>query len=381
VSGPQALAIPQTDPRAGYLSHRAEIDAAVRRVLESGWYIQGKELASFELAFCAYLGASHAVGVGNGTDALELSLRACGAGPGDLVFTVSHTAVATVAAIELAGATPVLVDVDPVTYTMDPDSLRRALARSPAGTPKAVVPVHLYGQPADMPAILDLARGKGLAVIEDCAQAHGATLAGRMVGTWGDLAAFSFYPTKNLGAMGDGGLVATSDAALAERVRLLRQYGWRERYVSDIAGGNSRLDELQAAILAVKLPHLDRENECRRALARLYTGLLADAGLTLPAARPDAVHAFHQYAVCLPRRDELKARLAQAGVGTLVHYPVPVHLQPAYRGRLPAVVPLPQTEQLARRVLSLPLYPQLDADQCRRVCWEISRALGPLAGA
>jgi len=381
LSGEQPAGVPQTDPRAGYLSRRAEIDAAVHRVLESGWYLQGPELASFEQAFAAYLGVRHAVGVGNGTDALELALRACGAGPGDLVFTVSHTAVATVAAIELAGATPVLVDVDPLTYTMDPESLRLALARPPAGRPKAVIPVHLYGQPAELPAILELARGRGLAVIEDCAQAHGATLSGRMVGTWGDLAAFSFYPTKNLGAMGDGGMVATDDDALAERVRLLRQYGWRERQVSDIPGGNSRLDEIQAAILRVKLPHLDAENGSRRALAVTYAALLAGTGLSLPTVRAHAVHAFHQYAVRLPRRDELRARLRQAGIGTRVHYPVPVHLQPAYRGRLPAVVPLPQTELIAREVLSLPLYPQLRDDQCRRVCREILRALAPPTGS
>ena len=377
MSGQQPAAVPQTDPRAGYLSHQSEIDAAVHRVLESGWYIQGKELESFEQAFCAYLGVRHAIGVGNGTDALELALRACGAGPGDLVFTVSHTAVATVAAIESAGATPVLVDIDPVSYTMDPESLRQALAQPPAGTPKAVVPVHLYGRMAEMPAILELARNRGLTVIEDCAQAHGATLSGRMAGTWGDLAAFSFYPTKNLGAMGDGGLVATNDAVLAERVRLLRQYGWRERYISDIPGRNSRLDELQAAILQVKLRHLDRENASRRTLAQTYTTLLAGAGLALPEVRQDSVHVFHQYAVCLPRRDDLKAQLQQAGIGTLVHYPVPVHLQPAYQGRLPAVVTLTQTERVARQVLSLPIYPQLRDDQCRRVCQEILRFLKP----
>lgn len=375
MSGKQPAVVPQTDPRAGYLSHQAEIAAAVYRVLESGWYVLGKEAESFEQSFCAYLGVRQAIGVGNGTDALELALRACGAGPGDLVFTVSHTAVATVAAIELAGATPVLVDIDPVTYTMDPESLRLALEHPPAGTPKAVIPVHLYGQMADMPAILELARSRGLTVIEDCAQAHGATLSGRMAGTWGDIAAFSFYPTKNLSAMGDGGMVATNDAALSERVRLLRQYGWRERYISDIPGGNSRLDEIQAAILQVKLPHLDRENESRRTLARTYTALLAGAGLSLPEVRPHADHVFHQYAVCLPRRDELKAHLQQAGIGTLVHYPVPVHLQPAYQGRLPAVVPLPQTELVARQVLSLPIYPQLRDDQCRRVCEEILQFL------
>lgn len=375
MSGKQPAVVPQTDPRAGYLSRQAEIDAAVRRVLESGWYIQGKEVESFEQEFSAYLGVRHAVGVGNGTDALELALRACGAGPGDLVFTVSHTAVATVAAIESAGATPVLVDIDPVTYTMDPESLRLALAQPPAGTPKAVIPVHLYGQTADMPAILGLARGRGLTVIEDCAQAHGATLSGRMAGTWGDLAAFSFYPTKNLGAMGDGGAVATDDTVLAERVRLLRQYGWRERYISDIPGGNSRLDEIQAAILRVKLPHLDRENESRRALAQTYTTLLAGAGLALPEVRQNADHVFHQYAVCLPRRDELRVHLQRGEIGTLIHYPMPVHLQPAYQGRLPDVVPVPQTERVARQVLSLPMYPQLRDDQCRRVCREILQFL------
>jgi dTDP-4-amino-4,6-dideoxygalactose transaminase len=367
--------VQQTDPKAGYLAHQAEIDAAVRRVLESGWYILGREVKAFEEAFAAYLGVSHALGVGNGTDALELALRACAVGPGDLVFTVSHTAVATVAAIELVGATPVLVDIDPVTYTLDPNSLETALARSPAGTPKAVIPVHLYGQPANMPAIIALARRHGLYVIEDCAQSHGASLAGRRTGCWGDMAAFSFYPTKNLGALGDGGMVVTGEPALAERVRLLQQYGWRERYISDIPGGNSRLDELQAAILDVKLRHLDAENECRHKLAQSYTALLAATGLGLPSVRAEAVHVFHQYAVCLPRRDALRSHLEQAGIGTLIHYPVPVHLQPAYRDRLPLPVPLSSTERIAQQVLSLPLYPQMSNEQVWDVSQEIVRFL------
>jgi dTDP-4-amino-4,6-dideoxygalactose transaminase len=365
----------QTDIKAGYLAHQAEIDAAIHRVLESGWYILGREVESFEQEFSAYIGVRHARGVGNGTDALVLALRACGVGPGDLVFTVSHTAVATVAAIELVGATPVLLDIDPVTYTMDPNCLEIALTRPPAGKPKAVIPVHLYGQPADMPAILALTRRHGLRVIEDCAQSHGASLAGRMTGAWGDIAAFSFYPTKNLGALGDGGMIVTDNPALAERVRLLQQYGWRERYVSDIPGGNSRLDELQAAILRVKLQHLDTENECRRSLAQTYNTLLADTGISLPEARPSATHAFHQYAVCLSQRDALRIYLRQAGIGTLVHYPVPVHLQPAYQGRLPLVATLPWTEQVARQVLSLPIYPQMSGDQARRVSHEIIRFL------
>jgi dTDP-4-amino-4,6-dideoxygalactose transaminase len=272
-----------------------------------------------------------------------------------------------VAAIELIGATPVLVDIDPVTYTLDPNCLERALIRPPAGTPKAVIPVHLYGQPADMPAILELARRHGLYVIEDCAQSHGATLTGRMTGAWGDIAAFSFYPTKNLGALGDGGMVVTDDPALAERVRLLQQYGWRERYISDIPGGNSRLDELQAAILLVKLHHLDAENECRRRLAQFYHTLLAVTGFSLPEVRPGAAHVFHQYAICLPQRDALKTYLLQAGIGTIIHYPVPVHLQPAYQNRLPLVASLQWTERIARQVLSLPTYPQMSDDQARRV--------------
>ena len=361
------IEVPQTNPKAGYLAHQAEIDAAIQRVLESGWYILGREVESFEQEFAAYIGVRHAIGVANGTDALGLSLRACGVGPGDLVFTVSHTAVATVAAIELAGATPVLVDIDPVTYTMDPNCLEYALAHLPAGKPKAVIPVHLYGHPADMPSILELAKRHGLYVIEDCAQSHGATLDGRMTGAWGDIAAFSFYPTKNLGALGDGGMVVTDNHALAERVRLLQQYGWRERYISEIPGGNSRLDELQAAVLRVKLRGLDKENMRRQNLAQTYNTLLADAGMTLPAVRSGVAHVYHQYVVRLPQRDALRYYLRQAGVGTLIHYPTPVHLQPAYQSRLPIVAPLPWTEQAARQVLSLPMFPQLSDDQVRRV--------------
>lgn len=371
----------QVDLKASYLAHQPDIDAAVHRVLESGWYILGTEVKTFEQAFAAYVGVTHAVGVGNGTDALELALRACGVGLGDLVFTVSHTAVATVAAIELVGAIPVLVDIDPATYTMDPNSLEAALARSPVGIPKAIIPVHLYGQPADMPAILKLARRYGLHVIEDCAQSHGATLSGRMTGAWGDIATFSFYPTKNLGAMGDGGMVVTDNPVLAERVRLLQQYGWRARYISDMPGGNSRLDELQAAILKVKLVFLDRENECRRELARTYTDLLVDAEVCLPKVRSDAIHVFHQYVVCLPNRDELRSHLQKAGIGTLIHYPVPVHLQPAYQDRLPRVVPLPWTEQIARQVLSLPMYPQMAVGQAQCISREIVSFLNSTSGS
>lgn len=357
------LTVPQCDPKAGYLACKAEIDEAIQRVLQSGWYILGQEVAAFEQEFATYSGVNHAIGVGNGTEALELALRACEVGPGDLVFTVSHTAVATVAAIELVGAIPVLVDIDPETLTVDPSSLEEALNHLPPGNPKAIIPVHLYGNPADIPAILEIARHYGLIVIEDCAQSHGATLNGSMTGSWGNIAAFSFYPTKNLGALGDGGMVVTNDDSLAERVRLLQQYGWRQRYISDIPGGNSRLDELQAAILRVKLRYLESETHRRCELAKLYDTLLANSGLCLPVVKTGTRHVYHQYVVQSRQRDSLAAYLKQKGIGTLVHYPVPIHLQPAYSGRLPHVVPLSNTELVAREILSLPIYPQLSETQ------------------
>lgn len=355
----------QSDPKAGYLAHRTEIDAAIRQVLASGWYILGKEVEAFEKAFAAYTGGRHAIGVANGTDALELALRACGVGQGDLVFTVSHTAVATVAAIERAGAIPVFVDIDPKTYTMDPDSLAAALAKPGKGRLKAVIPVHLYGQPANMPAILKLSRRYGLKVVEDCAQSHGAMLNGRMTGTWGDIAAFSFYPTKNLGALGDGGMVVTNKSLLAEQVRLLQQYGWRKRYISDIPGCNSRLDEIQAAILRVKLRYLDKENIKRRKLAALYSKVLLGQGILLPFVKSNLAHVFHQYVIRVKNRDGLKAYLEENGVKTLIHYPMPVHLQPAYKGRIQLPVPLIHTEAIAKEILSLPIYPQLPEKQTR----------------
>ncbi len=359
--------IPQTDPRANYLAHKAEIDEAIGQVLMGGRYILGEQVAAFEHEFAAYLGAGHAIGAGSGTDALHLALRACGIGPGSRVFTVSHTAVATVAAVELAGATPVLVDIDPATFTMDPNRLEDALRHMNAGLRGAVIPVHLYGHPADMPVIVEIARRHDLWVIEDCAQSHGATISGQQTGTFGDIAAFSFYPTKNLGALGDGGAVVTSDGELAEQTRLLREYGWRERYVSAIPGLNSRLDALQAAILRVKLRYLDEENARRRALAHLYTALLVGADLRLPAARPAVTHVYHQYVIRSARRDTLQAHLRGLGIGTLIHYPVPVHAQPAYAGRLRIGTGLPQTEAAAQEILSLPMFPELGVAQVQRV--------------
>ncbi|MGH9752556.1 MAG: DegT/DnrJ/EryC1/StrS family aminotransferase, partial [Blastocatellia bacterium] len=292
-------AILQSDPRANYLARKREIDEAIQQTLDSGWYILGGQVSEFEREFAGYLGAKHCVGVANGTDALHLALRSIGAGAGDAVITVAHTAVATVAAIEMAGALPLLVDIDPATFTIDPEAVEDAIKTHRDQLHiKAILPVHLYGHPADMRAICDIARRYDLKVVEDCAQAHGATIhrmGGSKVGVFGDAAAFSFYPTKNLGALGDGGAIVTNDAEVAERVRLLREYGWRERYVSDVAGFNSRLDELQAAILRVKLKYLDEENARRREIARIYDDRLALDSLGLPERLDGVESVYHQY--------------------------------------------------------------------------------------
>lgn len=355
--------IPQTNPKAAYLAQRDAIDTAIKRVLETGWYIQGEEVAAFEREFATYTGTKHAVACASGTDALILALRALGVGPGDAVFTVSHTAVATVAAVELTGATPVLVDIDEH-WTMSPSALEAALKTWPtdAPKPKAVIPVHLYGQPAAVDEIAAIARKHNLLLIEDNAQAHGATLNGKMVGRWGKAAAYSLYPTKNLGAIGDGGIVTTDDDSVAEALRALREYGWRERYISAVAGMNSRLDPLQAAILRVKLTALPADTARRQAIAARYSaGLAGLPGLTLPKIRAGAAPVYHLYVVDAgARRDELQAKLKDKGIGTLIHYPVPVHLQPAYKDKIAlGAGGLPNTERAAKSVLSLPLFPQL----------------------
>ena len=372
--------IPQTDPRAAYIEQQTEIDAAIARVLAGGQYILGGEVASFENAFADWLGVAHAIGAGSGTDALELALRACGIGQAtntrDLVFTVSHTAVATVAAIERAGAIPVLVDIEPGGFTMDPAALEWALDAPPPGRPAAVLPVHLYGEPADLQPILRLARRRGLRVIEDCAQSHGALYRGAPTGSLGDIACFSFYPTKNLGALGDAGMTATDDAALATALREIREYGWRDRYVSARVGINTRLDPIQAAILATKLQRLDADNARRQAIASRYDEGLAGLPLELPRRRPECGHVFHQYVIRTrePDRDRLREHLRRGRIGTGIHYPAPVHLQPAYEGRL-AEFPagLPETTHAARQILSLPMYPQLPDSAVDRVVAEIRR--------
>lgn len=365
--------IPQADPGAGYKAHKAEIDAAIQQVLSGGRYIAGEELTAFEQDFARYLGLSDVIGVGNGTDALAIALKACGIGPGDTVLTVSHTAVATVAAIEMAGAAPLLVDVEPDTFTIDPQHIESTIKAYKEQRIKAIIPVHLYGQPADLPAILDIARRYDLFVIEDCAQSHGAVLDGKHTGSWGHISAFSFYPTKNLGALGDGGAIGTSDPKLAERARRLHEYGWRERFISEIPGVNSRLDELQAAVLRVKMKYLDQDNQCRRELAQIYDARLGNLqDLKIPPHRRGA-HVYHQYVVRAKSRQELRGYLGAQSIQTALHYPLPVHLQPAYLNRL-SLGPggLPVTELLTREIMSLPIFPQLSDELASSVCEKIN---------
>jgi dTDP-4-amino-4,6-dideoxygalactose transaminase len=384
-------ALAPADPKANYLAHRSEIDAAIGRVLESGWYIGGQEVAAFEQEFAAWHGVTHAIGVGSGTEAVHLALRACGVQTGDWVVTVAHTAVATVAAIELAGARPVLCDIDPRTYNVDLERLhqtvRNLVDQPQQGTLRAIVIVHLYGHPAPLAAVRELADRYGLALIEDCAQAHGAMADGHKVGTVGRAAAFSFYPTKNLGALGDGGCVITADPEVAQRCRLLREYGWEERYISKVVGTNSRLDAMQAAILRVKLKHLEVENGRRRALAAIYDRQLAPlqasgvGGLALPDVQPNVRHVYHQYVVRLADRDQVRQTLAAAGISTLILYPVPIHLQPAYCGRVRlGVGGLGQTEMVCHQILSLPIHPQLSDAQLLMVAAQVRDAVARTNG-
>ena len=345
--------IPGCDPHADYIACQQEIDDAIARVCNSGHYILGDEVRAFEDEFASYLGTADCAGVASGTDAIMLSLAACDTGAGDEVITVSHTAVATATAIVQAGATPVFVDVDPDSYTLDVTQLEQACSERTS----AIVVVHLYGQPADMSTIMTFAAANNIRVIEDCAQAHGAMISGRRVGTFGDLAAFSFYPTKNLGCMGDGGAVVSNDADLIEKVKLLRQYGWRQRFISDVHGWNSRLDEMQAAILRVKLRYLDEANARRRAVAGIYTAGLENQPLVLPVVKQGLSHVYHQYVVRLQERDALLDYLRSDDVMAGIHYPVPVHQQPAYQQYTHGELPV--TEELAGSILSLPIYPAL----------------------
>lgn len=356
--------IPFLDVKATYLELREELDQAYHRVMDSGWFILGNEVTRFEAEFAATTGAAHCIGVANGLDALVLILRGYGIGAGDEVIVPSNTYIATWLAISEAGATPVPVEPDPRTYNLDPARVEAAV------TPrtKAILPVHLYGQPADMEPILDVARRHGLKVIEDAAQAQGARYKDRPAGSLGDAAGFSLYPGKNLGAFGDAGAITTSDAELAARIRLLRNYGSRVKYDHETMGVNSRLDELQSAFLRVKLTRLDAWNARRLAVARIYDDGLADLpGLVLPHVPAWAAPVFHIYVVRHPERDALQKHLAAAGIGTLIHYPTPPHLSGAYRASFPDPSAFPLAARLGAEMLSLPMGPHLGEDTAREV--------------
>ena len=356
--------VPFLDLRAGYAELRAELDAAYRRVMDSGWYVGGAEVEAFEAEFAEFCGAEYAVGVGNGLDALHLTLRALGVGNGAEVVVPSNTYIATWLAVTYTGATPVPVEPDPATYNLDPDRVRAAV------TPRtrAVMPVHLYGQPADLAPIQETARAHGLVVVADAAQAHGARYRGARVGGLADAAGFSFYPGKNLGAFGDAGAVTTDDAGLAERLRVLRNYGSHRKYHNEVIGYNSRLDPIQAAFLRVKLRHLDAWTARRVRLAARYLDRLSGLPeLTLPVVLDGADPVWHTFVVRHPRRDDLQAHLAARGIQTLIHYPVPPHRQPAYAHLGLEAGALPIAEAIHREVLSLPIGPHLSLDAVDRV--------------
>ncbi|HVY19588.1 MAG TPA: DegT/DnrJ/EryC1/StrS family aminotransferase [Bauldia sp.] len=355
--------IPFVDLKQDYAAQKEDIDAALHRVTERGWYILGAELDDFERRYAAYCETRHCMGVGNGLDALTLTLRAMDIGPGDEVIVPAHTFVATWLAVSHVGAKPVPVEPVASTFNLDPDRLEEAI------TPrtKAVIPVHLYGQPADMDAIVSVARSRGIKVLSDGAQAHGARYRGKPVATWGDATAWSFYPTKNLGALGDGGAVTTNDDELAEKLRSLRNYGSRVKYLNERIGWNSRLDEMQAAILATKLARLEQNNQRRRTIAATYLSELRNLTLALPEVPEWAVPVWHLFVVRHRERDTFAAKLRNLGVETAIHYPVPPHRQPAYAGMGYSPGALPVTEALHKQVVSLPIGPHLSDAQVAAV--------------
>lgn len=359
------MKIPFLDLRAGYLELKPEIDAAVARVLDSGWYILGEEVKFFEAEWAAYCEAKHAVGVANGLDALHLALRALDVGPGDEVIVPSNTYIATWLAVSQCGATPVPVEPDNATYNIDPKLIEAAI------TPrtKVILPVHLYGQPADMDPILTIARKHNLRVLEDAAQAHGARYKGKRIGAHGDVVAWSFYPGKNLGAMGDGGAITTNDPEIADRIRVLGNYGSRVKYLNEVQGYNSRLDPIQAAVLKVKLKYLDVWNTRRKSIAAEYLQALSDASdLTLPFVPEFADPVWHLFVVCHPNREGLQKQMNNAGIGSMIHYPIPPHLQTAYTGHGYQSGNFPMAETMAKQVLSLPIGPQLNSKSVESVC-------------
>jgi dTDP-4-amino-4,6-dideoxygalactose transaminase len=363
--------IPLVDLKAQYAALRADIDAAIARVIANSSFIMGPEVRAFEEAFAAWCQARYAAGVSSGTAAIELTLRALGVGPGDEVITTPFTFIATAEAISATGATPVFADIDPATYNLDPAAVEAAI--TPAT--RALLPVHLYGQPADMAALTAIAQRRGLALIEDAAQAHGAEIDSRRVGSLGHAACFSFYPGKNLGAYGDGGAVTTDDEALAGRLRKLRDHGRVSKYVHDELGYGHRLDALQAAILGAKLPHLDAANAARRRLAARYNKLLANADLILPFVPEGVAPVWHLYVVRTPRRDDVLASLKTQGIEAGIHYPLPLHLQPAYRSLGLGPGSFPVAEAVALQVLSLPLFPEMMDEQQEQVAAALVKSI------
>lgn len=356
------------DFKLQYLSIREEIDSAIQDVLDSGWYILGDKVTAFEQEFAQYCKSDFAVGVGNGLDALKLTLRAFGIKNGDEVITVSNTAVATALAISLVGAKPVFVDIDPTTYTLDITQLESKINNKT----KAIIPVHLFGHPVDMEPLMELANKYKLVVIEDACQAHGSEYRGRKVGSIGNAGCFSFYPTKNLGAYGDGGMILTNNKKIAEKIMLLRNYGQESRYVHIFKGENSRLDELQAAILSVKLKYLDKWNEKRRYNAEIYKKLLKEVPEVIcPIEKINAKHIYHLYVIRTLKRNDLQNFLKSKNIITLIHYPIPIHLQKAYKNSEIYKKSLPVTERVAEEILSLPMYPELQSEQIKNVAESI----------
>jgi dTDP-4-amino-4,6-dideoxygalactose transaminase len=355
--------VPFLDLKAQYHSIKPEIDAAIATILEGSQFVLGEEVAAFEREFATYCGAAQGIAVNSGTSALHLAFLAAGIGPGDEVITIPHTFVATVAAIRYTGARAVYVDIDPATFTMDPGKIEAAI------TPRtrAIAPVHLYGHPADMDPILEIARRRKLVVVEDAAQAHGAKYKGRPVGSMGDMACFSFYPGKNLGAYGEGGLVVTSNEDYARTIRMLRDWGQDRKYHHVLAGYNYRMEGMQGAILRVKLRYLEKWTEARRAHAERYRALLAGTSLGLPAEAPGRRHVYHVYAVRTPERAALMKALNDEGIQTGIHYPVPVHLQPAYADEAWSSGSFPHSEKAADEVLSLPMYPEMTEEHVQAV--------------
>ena len=356
--------IPVANPKASYLQHKDMIDAAVLKVLNSGQYILGSEVERFEHGFSGFTGSKYSIGVANGTDAITLALKACGIQPGDEIITTSHSAVATAAGIELAGGTPVFVDIDASTRCIDPGKVEAAVTKRTRG----IVPVHVYGQPADMLSIMEIAGKYDLVVVEDCAQAHGAKIGGRHVGTFGHAGAFSFYPTKNLGCIGDGGAVITDSEIINEKIRALREYGWETRFQSAYPGMNSRLDELQASILNVKLSSLESDCARRVEIAARYTDAIRNTMLQAPFSVMDAVHAMHLYVIETTERASFMEYLSGQNISSALHYPAPIHEQAAYKDRVRIQGRLENTDALYGRIVTLPLYPQMTDEDVERVC-------------